>query len=105
MAKFYGVFGYASQVETSPGVWVEKITEKSHYAELTRRSYRSESSGNLNDNINISNEVSIIADPYACQNSHFIRYVVINGAKWKVSSVDISQRPRLILSLGGVYNG
>lgn len=104
MAKIYGVIGYASQVETSPGVWVEKITERTHYAELTRRSYRSESSGNLNDNINISNEVSIIADPYAYQNFHIIRYIVINGVKWKVSSVEI-QHPRLIMTIGGEYNG
>lgn len=104
MAKIYGVIGYASQVETSPGVWVEKITERTHYAELTRRSYRSESSGNLNDNINISNEVSIIADPYAYQNFHIIRYIVINGIKWKVSSVEI-QHPRLIMTIGGEYNG
>ena len=104
MAKIYGVIGYASQVETSPGVWVEKITERTHYAELTRRSYRSESSGNLNDNINISNEVSIIADPYAYQNFHIIRYIVINGIKWKVSSVEL-QHPRLIMTIGGEYNG
>lgn len=104
MAKIYGVIGYASQVETSPGVWVEQITERTYYGDLTRRGWRNESSGNLNDNINISNEVSIIADPFACQNFHTIKYVTINGVKWKVSSVEI-QQPRLILSIGGVYNG
>ena len=104
MAKIYGVIGYASQVEKAPGVWVEQITERTYYCELTRREWRNESSGNLNDNINISNEVSIIADPFACQNFHVIRYIVFNGVKWKVSSVEI-QHPRLILSIGGVYNG
>ncbi len=105
MAKFYGVIGYADTVETSPGVWEEQIVTRRHVGDLNRNSRRLESSGNLNDNINISGEISIVADPYAMNNFHKMRYVEFMGAKWKVSSVDASTRPRLILTLGGLYNG
>lgn len=104
MAKFYGAIGYAEQIEKTPGVWVDKITERMYFGELTRRSRRLESSGTLNDDINISNEISIIADPFAEKNFHIIKYVEFRGAKWKVSNVEV-EPPRLRLSLGGLYNG
>lgn len=104
MAKFYGKIGYANTEETTPGVWVEQITERSYYGELVRNTRRLESSNNLNDNINIANEISIVADPYAYSHFHEMRYVEFQGARWKVSNVEVKY-PRLILTLGGVYNG
>lgn len=104
MAKFYGKIGYANTEETTPGVWVEQITERSYYAELVRNTRRLESSGQLNDNVNIANEISIIADPYANENFHAMRYVEFMGSKWKITSVRV-EYPRLILTLGGLYNG
>lgn len=104
MAKFYGKIGYADQVETSPGVYEEQIVERSYFGDLTRNTRRLENSGNLNDNINIANEISIVADPFAINNFHTMRYVEYLGAKWKVSNVDANTRPRLILTLGGLYN-
>lgn len=104
MAKFYGVIGYATTVETKPGVWEEQITERKYYGDLIRNTRRLESSGNLNDNVTINNEISIVADPYAYGNFHSMRYVKFMGTAWKITSVDV-QYPRLILSVGGVYNG
>lgn len=103
MAKFYGKIGYANTEETTPGVWVEQITERSYYGELVRNTRRLESSSNLNDNINIANEISILADPYAYSHFHEMRYVEFRGARWKVSNVEVKY-PRLILTLGGLYN-
>lgn len=105
MAKFRGVVGFATTVETEPGIHVEKIIEKRYSGDLHRNLRRLESSGNINDNINISNEISILADEYAFRHFHAIRYVVFEGAKWKVSSIDATKRPRLVLTLGGLYNG
>ena len=105
MAKFRGVVGFATTVETDRGIYVEKIIEKRYSGDLHRNLRRLESSGNINDNINISNEISILADEYAFQHFHAIRYVVFEGAKWKVSSIDATKRPRLVLTLGGLYNG
>ena len=97
MAKFYGVIGYAVTEETKPGVWTD-------YGDLTRNTRRLQSAEQLNDNINVANEISIVADPFANENFHSMRYVEFMGAKWKVTSVEV-QYPRLILTMGGVYNG
>lgn len=104
MPKFYGEIGYAETVETNPGVWVERIITRNYYGDITRNSRRLESSGNLNDDINISNEISIVADPYANHHFHSMRYVEFAGAKWKITNVEV-KFPRLILTLGGLYNG
>lgn len=104
MNKFYGKIGYAISEETVPGVWVERIVERSYYGDVIRNIRRLQSSENLNDDINISNEISIVADAFANQNFHSMRYVEYMGTKWKVSSIEVKY-PRLILSIGGVYNG
>lgn len=104
MAKFYGVIGFIESVETAPGVHVEQLVERSYYGELTRNSRRLQSADQLNDEIVVSNEVSIVADPYANQNFHSIRYVEFMGTKWKVTNAEV-QFPRIKLSMGGVYNG
>lgn len=104
MAKFYGSVGYADTVETAPGVWEEGITERMYFGDLTRNTRRLQSSNTLNDDINVANEISIVADPFANQNFHKMRYVSFMGSKWKITNVEV-QYPRLILTIGGVYNG
>ena len=104
MAKFYGKIGYANTVETKPGVCEEQIVERSYYGDLIRNTRRLQSADQVNDDINISNEISIVADPYATNNFHTMRYAIFMGTKWKISNVEVSY-PRLILTLGGVYNG
>ena len=103
MAKCYGSIGYAETVETSPGVWKEQITKREYFGELVRNTRKLQSTDQVNDNININNEVSIIADPYAISNFHSMRYAEFMGTKWKISNVEVKY-PRLILTLGGVYN-
>ena len=104
MAKYYGAIGYAETVETTPGVWVEQITERQYFGDLTRNSRSLQSTEQLNDNINVANEISIVADPFAYQNFHKMRYVEFMGTKWKINPVEVKY-PRLILSTGGLYNG
>ena len=104
MAKWYGVIGYAETVETEPGLWEEKIVERPYYGDITRNTRKLQSSGSVNDNVNISNLLSIIADPYANLNFYAMRYVEFMGSKWKVTDVEVKS-PRLILTLGGLYNG
>lgn len=105
MAKFYGVIGYTERVETKPGVWSDVITERKYYGDYVRNiSSKYQSSGSVNDNIVIDNNISIVADPYAYQHFHLMKYVVTMGTKWKIEKVD-PQYPRIILTTGGVYNG
>ena len=103
MAKFYGEIGYVESTETEPGIWVENIVKRNYYGDLIRNTRSLVSSGNVNDNINISNEISILADPYANEHFHSMRYVEFMGAKWKITNVEVKY-PRLILTIGGLYN-
>lgn len=103
MAKYYGKIGFVSTEETEPGIWEEISTERLYFGDLIRNTRRLESSSKINSDLNISNQISILADPYLNNNLQRIRYVEFMGTKWRVETVDV-QYPRLILSLGGVYN-
>ena len=103
MAKWYGKIGYAETVETEPGIYEEQIVERSYFGDLIRNTRKLQNSGGVNDDINVGNEISIVADPYANEHFYSMRYVEFMGTKWKVSNIEV-QYPRLILSLGGVYN-
>ena len=104
MSKFYGSIGYAISKETAPGVWVEDIVEHEYSGDVYRNTRKLQSGNQVNDSIDISNEISILSDPFANENFHSMRYVTYMGAKWKVSSVEV-RYPRLILTVGGLYNG
>ena len=104
MAKFYGNVGYIKTVEVEPGIHDEQSVERPYYGDITRNTSRYQSSGGVNDDININNIISIIADPFANENFQHMRYVEFMGAKWKITNVEV-QYPRLILTIGGVYNG
>lgn len=104
MTKWYGLIGYAETVEIEPGIYEEQITERSYYGDLVRNTRKLQNSGSVNDDINISNQISIVADPYARDHFYSMRYIEFCGAKWKVSDIEV-QYPRLILTIGGLYNG
>ena len=104
MPKFYGSIGDAISKETTPGVWIEDIVERQYFGDVYRNTRKLQSGNQVNDSIDISNEISILSDPFANENFHSMRYVTYMGAKWKVSSVEV-RYPRLILTVGGLYNG
>ena len=103
MAKFCGVIGYVVTKETEPGIYEEQIIESEYYGDVIRNTRRLREANKVNDDINISNQFSIIADPFANHNFHAMRYIVFMGTKWKITEVEV-QYPRLILSVGGLYN-
>ena len=105
MAKYYGSVGFliTKESEDSPGDWVTEIVERKYYGDVIRRKRSWRETTNLNDDIEISNEISILADPYAYHNLGEIRYVTWLGTKWRTTAIDV-QYPRVVLSLGGVYN-
>lgn len=104
MAKFYGIIGYEITKETEPGIYEEHIVENTYFGDVIRNTRRLQESNKVNDNITISNQISIIADPFANNNFHAMRYIEYMGSKWKITEVEV-QYPRLILTIGGVYNG
>lgn len=104
MARFYGKVGFGKSVESSPGVHVEEITERSYFGDVDRNSRLLQSGENVNDDLSVNNAISIVADAHASEHFFAIRYVEWEGVRWTVSNVEV-QRPRLILQLGKVYHG
>ena len=102
--KYYGRVGVSVSQETVPGVWEDTITEECLYGDVIRDIHRNDSSGEVNDNLGVSNTISVLASPFIMGHVHSIRYIEWLGGLWKVTSIEV-QPPRLILSLGGVYNG
>lgn len=105
MARFHGKVGFISYKESEGSVFKEVATEKYYSGDVTRISRRFEQSDKLNDNLTLSNEISIIADKFAYENFQYIRYVNYLGANWEVTSATLGERPRIIMQIGGVYNG
>lgn len=103
MSRWYGKIGFSVQEETSPGIWNEVVVEKEYYGDIYNRSRKWQQSKDLIDDITITNEITITTDPYIIENLTNIKYVVIEGIKWKISNITLSA-PRLTLSLGGIYN-
>lgn len=103
MAKFYGAIGYANDIETVIGIHTPEITEVIYCGDVIKNNKRSQTTDNVNDDITTNNVISIIADPFATKNFHSIVYAVFMGIKWKVTVAEV-QYPRVLLTLGGVYN-
>lgn len=106
MARFYGPIGFVEQVENpvGSGIWVDNPIEKNYRGEVSRNTKRWDDGNQLNKNLNISNTISIVADPYVSDHLSQIRYVKWLNNYWEINSIDV-EFPRLILSIGGVYNG
>ena len=105
MAKWYGKVGYSETVETSPGVWTPQDTVREYDGEVIRNTTKwAVNSDSTNDDLTVNSQISIVADPFANNKFHSMKWIEFMGAKWKVTSVE-PQPPRLLLTLGGVWNG
>lgn len=104
MARFYGAVGYGKTVKTAPGVHQDTITERNYTGDVFKTSYKVMAGDQINSSLSIGNTISIVADAYADTHFFAIRYVEWAGARWTVTNVEV-QPPRLLLRLGGVYNG
>lgn len=104
MAKYHGKIGFVTFKERVPGVDVEVAEEREYFGDVIRHSKRWEQTQQVNPNLNISNQISIVADAYARNNLFAIRYISWMGSNWEVTTAEV-QHPRLILTIGGVYNG
>ncbi|MBP5595201.1 MAG: hypothetical protein J6Y02_07450 [Pseudobutyrivibrio sp.] len=101
--KWIGNVGFAQTVEHD-GIWDDEVIVKKYTGDLLKKRYDFQGSGEINDNITINHQLSILADKFMYDNFQCIKYVEVMGTRWKLKSVEV-QYPRLILSLGGVWNG
>lgn len=104
MAKFCGMIGFVVPNESSPGVWTNTIQERKYYGDVLKNTKRWENGVSINDNLNISNRISILADSFCRHNLGCMRYLMFMGSAWKITDIEV-HHPRLILTLGGLYNG
>lgn len=104
MAKYHGYVGYAIDVEAYPGVWEEQITEHEYFGDVIKNRANIQQGATINGQISINNNISIVGDPFAYENFYSMRYITYLGKKWTITNVEI-ERPRLILTIGGMYNG
>lgn len=102
--RFAGKVGFVNAAETSTDVHTEVADEKTYYGSVTKNSRRWENGDSKNDDLNISNTISIVANDYAYEHIGEMRYVWWLGKRWKITNLSVD-RPRIILTLGGLYNG
>lgn len=105
MTRFYGKIGFAVDVDEGHGVWGKAVTEKNYKGDVLTNMRRYETrSDSTNDDLLVNNKISILSDSFARENIGNVLFAEWGGTCWKVTNVEI-QYPRLILTLGGVYNG
>ena len=104
MAKFYGPVGYSISTEIRPGVWKDQVVEHWYQGDVSNHHYRNTPSDQVNQDLTVESEISIVSDLFAIHNFSRIRYVKWMGVPWTVMKVEV-EHPRLRLRIGGVYNG
>jgi len=104
MARFSGNIGFGADQVVSPGVHDEVITTRFYKGTVERDSRTFRADAEVVGEVSVSHSISIIADEYAIAHLQDVRFVEWDGGFWVVTSRELS-RPRLILGLGGVYNG
>lgn len=106
MAKWSGIIGYIKPEEVQRGVWSDgQVIERVHYGDtISNRNKSQQISDSTNSDITLGNRVSIVADTFANENLGYMKYAVVRGVKWNITDVEV-QYPRLILTIGGLYNG
>jgi len=104
MARFHGAIGFVHTVETAPGKFEEVPTESDYTGDILRSSASMDNSQKVVGELSISNRISVLGDKYLYENFEYMRYIWLEGVRWKITNVEL-QRPRITLSIGGVYNG
>lgn len=104
MAKFYGKIGYGQTVNNGGGIHEDVITEVQARGDVLRNTRELKEGESVNNDISVSNSISVVMDENLAANFFAIRYVEWMGVLWSASSVEV-QHPRLLVRLGGVYNG
>jgi hypothetical protein len=105
MTKWFGKIGYSETVETRPGVWDPQSTIREYYGDVKRNTTRwSGNPDTTNDDLTVNTQISIVADPFAIDKFYSMKWIEFAGTKWKITNVE-PQSPRLVLTLGGVWNG
>lgn len=102
--KYSGKVGYAVQTETAPGVWTKEIKEVHMYGDTLSYGAQPVSSDKVNQDVALSNEISLMGNPIIFENLSTLEYLILSGIKWEITSINLDP-PRIKVALGGVWNG
>ncbi|MBR4569566.1 MAG: hypothetical protein IKO19_02700 [Candidatus Riflebacteria bacterium] len=105
MAKWSGKIGFCVPKETDVDVWTEEIIEHAYYGDVLRNSKSPYDNERVNSGFNVSNRISFVADPYARENFYRMKYITFMGTKWIITDAEVENYPRIVVSLGGLWNG
>lgn len=108
MARYYGKIGFAVSVESQPGsgVWINDIVERTYYGDVIRsRAKWDHTADSINDRFTLTDQFRIVADAFAYENIGRMRYITYKGEYWSIASADDTARPRIVIEIGGVWNG
>lgn len=104
MTRFRGIIGLnRGPVESSPGIFEESIDELEVVGDLMSLGLRWPGAG-MQDGLSAKHILSIITPEDESVDFNEVVYVEWNGRKWNVVSIEF-KRPRINLTLGGLYNG
>lgn len=101
--KWYGNIGFGIPVNEND-IHTEVITDKPYKGDILENNLRWQQSDKIDDDLNITNKISVIANDFAYDNIGYMKYVELRGNKWKIVSATL-QYPRILLTIGGVWNG
>lgn len=105
MARFHDKVGFLIPMDNQiTGISEPVPVEKPYYGRILEHSRRWDSSDSTNDDLTITNQISITANDYAFKYLSSIAYVRWKKGCWKVSSIRV-KGPEIVLTLGGVWNG
>ncbi|HEY5139584.1 MAG TPA: hypothetical protein VIJ25_09765, partial [Methylococcales bacterium] len=79
------------------------VTEYTYTGDILRNSSSMVPGEGVNDNLVMNNQFSIIGDWFSYENFGAMKYIEWMNTKWNITNV-LVQRPRLIITVGGVYN-
>lgn len=104
MSRYAGLVTYVTQAETRPGVWTEVVEQHFMKGDMLRKGSSFQNGDKVHSDVSLNHRVSLVADDYALGNYYDIKRLEVDGKQWVVESIEI-QRPRIIVTLGGLYNG
>lgn len=105
MPKFSGKIGFGYEVEVSPGVFDLAIVERSYLGDVVREALERVGGQTVLGESKTANSFNIVGDAYSYTNFMDMKYVLWNGRYYEVRQTELKQRPRMLIRIGGRYNG
>lgn len=105
MAKFYGQIGFRTTYEVSAGVYENVIVERPYFGDVIRDAMDRVAGDTVLGDRKTGNSFRVVADGYIASNFFDAEYIVWNGRYWKVVQTELQTRARILIRIGGVYNG